>query len=207
MNRIIEYIKQVYHPSVIILYGSFANGTNGSESDFDALVLSTNHEIIHDTSYVNGTQLDVFVYPESYFENDYDCGDFIQIFDGKIILDTNQKGSALKQRVLTYLENRPQKEPDEIRKNMDWCFKMLKRSQRTDAEGMFRWHWLLTDSLEIFCDVMQHAYLGPKKSLIWMKEAYPEAFACYEKALSDFRRESLSDWIHCLNAAFETNFS
>lgn len=195
MEQIIEYIKQKYSPLSVIVYGSYAIGTNNLNSDFDALVISQHHSQFHDTSFVNGVQLDVFVYPNSYFDGDYDIADFVRIFDGKIVTDTDGKGQALQSRVLDYMKNRPSKTSEEIRADIDWCVKMFERVKRCDAEGMFRWHWVLTDSLEIFCDAVHHPYLGPKKSLAWMKENYPKAFDCYEKALSDFSIESLSDWI------------
>lgn len=50
LEKIIEYIKQKYNPLSIILYGSYANGTNNLNSDFDALVISYDHEQFHDTS-------------------------------------------------------------------------------------------------------------------------------------------------------------
>ena len=74
MHHIIEYIKQKYDPCSIILYGSYADGTNNLNSDFDALVLSYNYEQFHDTSFVNGVQLDLFVYPVSYFDEAYERG-------------------------------------------------------------------------------------------------------------------------------------
>ena len=195
LEQIIEYIKQKYNPISIILYGSYANGTNNLNSDFDALVISDCHEQFHDTSFVGGIQLDVFVYPTSHFDCTYDCNDFIQIFDGKIIADTDGRGKALQAKVLSYLQSRPQKLKAEIDASVDWCVKMLARAKRCDAEGMFRWHWVLIDSLEIFCDVMRHPYWGPKKSLIWMEENHPDAFACYQRALADFGMESLENWI------------
>ena len=201
MEQMIEYIKQKYNPLSIILYGSYANGTNNLNSDFDSLVISYDHEYYHDTSFVNGTQLDVFVYPASYFDGDFDCNDFIQIFDGKIIADSDELGKTLQTKVFSYLQNRPQKTKAEIDASVDWCIKMLARVKRSDAEGMFRWHWVLIDSLEIFCDVMHHPYWGPKKSLKWMEENYPTAFACYQKALADFSMDSLENWIaHIKNA-------
>ena len=195
MEQIIEYIKQKYKPLSIILYGSYANGTNNLNSDFDSLVISYDHDQVHDTSFVNGIQLDVFVYPASYFEGDYDCKDFIQIFDGKIIADSDERGKILQTNVRSYLRNRPQKSKAEIDAGVDWCVKMLARVKRYDAEGMFRWHWVLVDSLEIFCDVMRYPYWGPKKSLKWMEENHPDAFACYQKALADFSMDSLENWI------------
>lgn len=198
MEQIIEYIKQKYSPLTIILYGSYANGTNNLNSDFDALVISQDHEQFHDTSFVNGIQLDVFVYPNSYFDGDYDCNDFVQIFDGKVIIDSDGKGKALQSFVLEHIQNRLNKTSEEIQANIDWCVKMFERVKRCDTEGMFRWHWVLIDSLEIFCEAVHHPYLGPKKSLKWMEENHPKAFSCYGKALSNFSTESLSDWISYL---------
>lgn len=204
MEQIIEYIRQKYNPLSIILYGSYANGTNNLNSDFDSLVISYDHEQFHDTSFVDGIQLDVFVYPTSYFDGNYDCNDFIQIFDGKIIADTDGRGKALQMNVQSYLQTRPQKSKTEIDASIDWCVKMLARVKRCDAEGMFRWHWVLIDSLEIYCDVMHHSYWGPKKSLKWMEENHPAAFDCYQKALKDFSMESLESWISFLKNINET---
>ena len=72
---------------------------------------------------------------------------------------------------------------------------MLERAKRGDCEGMFRWHWVLIDSLEIFCDIMQHPYLGPKKALKWMEGMYPESFDCYNRALQNLRMECLENWV------------
>ena len=195
MEQILKYIYQKYDPLSVIIYGSYANRTNNLNSDFDALVISCNHEQYHDTSFVNDIQLDVFVYPASYFEGKYACEEFIQIFDGMIITDHEDIGKNLQAHVLSYLQSRPHKTSAEIQANIDWCVKMSKRVKRHDAEGMFRWHWLLIDSLEIFCDIMQHPYFGPKKALKWMEETHPTAFKIYQKALTEFRIESLENWV------------
>lgn len=195
MEQIIKYIQQKYTPLSVILYGSYANGTNNLNSDFDALIIASDHQQYHDTSSVNGVQLDVFVYPASYFDGDYNCADFIQICDGQIITDSNGVGSALQTRVQAYVKNRPCKSNAEIQANIDWCVKMFERTKRNDAEGMFRWHWVLIDSLEIFCDIMHHPYWGPKRALKWMAENHPTAYSLYEKALFNFTTENLENWI------------
>lgn len=195
LENIIEYIKKSYHPLSIILYGSYADGSSGPGSDFDALVISADQVRFHDTSLIDGIQLDVFIYPESYFDGTFDCSEFIQIFDGRIILDTADKGKQLRERVVSQISSRPSKTENELKCSIDWCLKMLGRSKRRDAEGMFRWHWVLVDSLEIFCDVMRQPYFGPKKTLKWMETTHPEAFGLYKAALSDFSEESLAEWI------------
>ena len=195
LEQILKYIQQKYQPLSIILYGSYANGTNNLKSDFDALIISSEHKQCHDTSFVEGIQLDAFIYPAAYFDGDYDCGEFIQIFDGRIIADTENIGCTLQKNVQTYLHNRPSKTSAEIQASIDWCAKMFERVKRCDAEGMFRWHWVLVDSLEIFCDIMHHPYFGPKKSLKWMEENHHDAFVCYSKALQHFNMDCLADWI------------
>ena len=204
LEQIIEYIKQNYNPISIILYGSYADGTNNLNSDFDSLVISYDHEQFHDTSFVNGIQLDVFVYPVSYFEGEFDCDDFVQIFDGKIIVDINERGKALQMKVISHMQNRPQKSKAEIDASVDWCMKMFERVKRNDVEGMFRWHWVLIDSLEIFCDLMQYPYFGPKKTLKWMEQNHPIAFAHYKTALEDFSVDSLKNWITYIKNANAT---
>lgn len=195
MKQVIEYIQKKYDPLCLILYGSYADGTNRLNSDFDALVITADHEPFHDTSLVAGIPLDVFVYPAGYFEGAYACEDFVQIFDGRVIMDRHDIGKSLLANVRAYLQNRPGKTSAEIQANIDWCVKMSARAKRCDCEGLFRWHWVLVDSLEIFCDIMQHPYLGPKKALKWMEKTHPEAFDRYEKALQNFRLDDLDEWI------------
>lgn len=198
MDRTSLYIKNKYDPIVIIVYGSYATGSNSLASDFDALVISKSHKEYHDTSLVNGVQLDVFVYPESYFDKEYDLEEFIPISDGVIVLDTENRGLKLKDEVIFYLENNPLKTESEIEDSILWCHKMFRRAERKDAEGAFRFHWLLVDSLQIFCDIMRKPYLGPKKTLLWMKEENLPAFNLYQRALADFTIESLDNWISFL---------
>lgn len=205
MEQIIRYIQKKYHPLSVILYGSYANGTNNAGSDFDALVIFSGQDLLHDTSFVGDTQLDVFVYPASFFEGDYPCEDFIQIFDGRIITDYNDIGKSLQTKVQALLQTHAIKTEAELQASIDWCSKMLTRAKRQDCEGLFRWHWLLIDSLEIFCNLTRHPYLGPKKTLKWMEETHPEAFDCYRRALSNFHMEDLEAWIACLKSTKGTN--
>ena len=109
-----------------------------------------------------------------------------------------QAAKELKDRVLNYLGSLPRKSPDEIESNIAWCRKMLLRANRKDAEGMFRWHWLLTDSLEIFCDAVGQFYFGPKKSLRWMAKEYPAAYDRYAKALFSLDYQAAREWVECL---------
>ena len=87
-EQVINYLIESYRPSAIILYGSFADGSANQNSDFDALVIA-NHEKMHDSSVVDGITLDVFVYPPDTFQSEYNPEEFVQVWDGKIIMDKN----------------------------------------------------------------------------------------------------------------------
>ena len=196
-DKIICYLKETYQPEAIIVYGSFADGSASENSDFDALVIA-DREKTHDAAVIEGTVLDVFVYPADTFLSAYDPEEFVQVWDGKIITDKNGTAEWLQKQVLDHLARAPRKTPDEIRREIGWCEKMVLRAARNDAEGHYRWHWVLVDSLEIYCDVIGVRYFGPKKALRRMEQTDAAAFRRYTEALKAFRRESLLEWISYL---------
>ena len=197
MDKILTWLQEKYAPQTVILYGSYADGTAGEGSDFDALLLA-DHPAQHDVSVVDGTQLDVWVYPVDYFAKDDALEEVVTILDGVILQDTQGCGAALQARAQAWWKGKPGKSAEENAASVAWCRKMLARTERTDAEGFFRWHWLLTDSLEIACDLLQQPYRGPKKALRWLEREHSQVFAAYRYALNNFNWEALRAWIDCL---------
>ncbi|MCR5262785.1 MAG: nucleotidyltransferase domain-containing protein [Clostridiales bacterium] len=203
-DLIINYIKETYSPEAIIVYGSFADGSADEESDFDALVI-TGDIREHDSSVVSGTVLDVWVYPEDVFRGEYDPGEFIQIYDGSVVMDTGGIAGKLISEVNGYIERMPFKTDEEIAQEIDWCGKMLLRAERGDAEGFYRWHWLLADSLEIYSDLRRRHYFGPKKALRYMERGDKEAFRLYSAALGSLNPKYLAEWVSYLKKETEKN--
>lgn len=191
---VVDYLKETYRPNAIIVYGSFSDGSANENSDFDALVIS-DHIRKHDSSMIGNIVLDVFVYPLEVFQQEFDAEEFVQIHDGRIILDKNGVAERLQRRVLEYIEHTPLKTENDIQQEIAWCEKMLSRTLRGDSEGYYRWHWLLFDSLEIYFDIKQLHYYGPKKALRYMEQTDTEAFCIYSAALKEFSWEGLSEWI------------
>ena len=177
-QEIVEYLKKTYNSKAIIKYGSFADGSANENSDFDALVITTDVEK-HDSSVVADTVLDVWVYPEEKLSSEYDPDAFLQVFDGIIIQDHNGLAKMLIDRVNEYIDQTPVKSDDEITQEISWCEKMLARTVREDAEGYYRWHWLLIDSLEIYFDIKHLYYHGPKKALYYMQNNDSKSFDTY----------------------------
>lgn len=198
MEKIIDYLLEKYNPKGMIVYGSFANGTNNLNSDFDAMLICDETETEHDNSIVDGTELDVFLYPKSVSEENYDILDFIQIWDGKIIMDELGIVSKLKQEAEDYIRNYIPKSESENTQSLEWCEKMLGRTKRNDMEGFYRLHWLLVDTLEIYCDLKGKFYFGPKKALKQMEQTDEVSANIYFKALQEPTEENVSAWIERL---------
>ena len=133
-SAVIDYLRQKYSPDAIIAYGSFADGSAGEHSDFDALVIAPGART-HDSSIVAGTVLDVFVYPAETFSTDYDPEEFVQVWDGKIVLDEHGIAGQLKAKVLDYIEHLPKKTVTEVAQEVEWPKKMLRLMEKSDAEA------------------------------------------------------------------------
>ncbi len=203
MEKIIKYLNQTYQPLGIIVYGSFADGSNNLNSDFDALLIVENGERSHDNTFINGTELDVFIYPKKDFLGEISCEQYIQIGTGKVVSDFDGTATKLMELVRKYIENFTPKSIEENRTNVEWCEKMLQRAKRNDTEGFFRWHWLLIDSLEIYYDLCGKRYMGPKKSIRNMQEIDPIGVKIYKDALSKLEYEALEKWVFYLREKFD----
>lgn len=197
MESILNHLYAKYAPQALILYGSYADCTAEEGSDFDALIL-WDGEALHDVAIVEDVQLDVWIYPLDYFAEDDTLDEALTILDGVILHDPQGLGAALKARVETYWAALPGRTPEENAASLAWCRKMLTRTARADAEGLYRWHWLLVDTLEIACDLLRQPYRGPKKALRWLAEQHPPVHAAYLYALHSFTQEALTAWLACL---------
>lgn len=203
MHDILSYLAAQYDPVAIIVYGSFADGTSNLFSDFDALLITQDGQRRHDDRFVDCTQLDVFIHPLSDFQGEYDPAEFARIYGGQILLDKNGVAAALLDKVQSWVDGRAKKTQEELRLDVSWCEKMLRRAERADAEGCFRRHWLLTDSLEIYTELRGWPYLGPKKALAQLEKKDKAVFALYETALTAGDYESLAAWVEHIRERFE----
>ena len=205
-DKIIEALREKYHPLGIAVYGSFADGSNNRNSDFDALLLLPDGETGHDDSVLFGTELDVWLYGAAHFAAPYDAEAFLQLHDSVIVEDVTGRLSALRAEVNAHIESAPQKTEAENAQSLSWCRKMLQRTERGDAEGCYRLHWLLTDSLSIYYDLRGEYYFGPKKALRRMANTAPDDAAVYERALHEPSPENLAAWIGVLEETFSRRY-
>lgn len=179
-----DYLKLKYNCHSIILYGSFVNETYTKESDIDIICFADN--IINtqnDMSIIDGWQLDTWIYNTDMIEHPENL---LHIDNGRIILDERNLCKSLLINI-NQLLSQPIKKltMEEINFQKEWLKKMLNRSRKKDVEGNFRYHWMLVDSLEIYFDIRGLRYMGPKKSVLWLKDNDKNAYKLFENALKN----------------------
>lgn len=129
-NEIIKYIVDQYEPHTIILYGSYADGSNNINSDFDALVITDKEGEFHNGNIFAGIKLDIFIYNTELFKKDIDCEKYVQIYDGNIVIDKYGIGKELQQKICEFIKNVPVKSKEEKEYLVKWCEKMFLRTKR-----------------------------------------------------------------------------
>jgi predicted nucleotidyltransferase len=176
-----EYLVNKYGCHSIILYGSFANGDYTEESDVDLLCFCDSPEKENDTAEFNNRRLDAWIYKTEMMN---DSIQFLHVRGGKILLDEKNLCTGLLNEIDKLFMNGPKQltsEEKDFLKN--WLHKMLKRSLKGDIEGNFRYHWMLTEALEVYFNIKGRWYLGPKKSLQWLNCNDKEAYHLFNSAL------------------------
>ncbi|CAK7054371.1 nucleotidyltransferase domain-containing protein [Tissierella sp.] len=202
-DKIITYLNDKYKPHTIMVYGSFADGSNNTHSDYDALVISDTIVEQHDGHIIDNIELDVFIYPTTTIEGLLDFSQFTKLYDSKIIKDERKIGFHLKERVIKYVEDNSIQSYDKKKHLYGWCKKMLNRTQRGDAEGYYRWHWLITDSLEVYCILRNKFYFGPKKTILQIEKIDKKGYELFLSAVTKLDYENLKKWIYYVIGEFD----
>lgn len=198
MKAILQYLRDTYRPTTLIVYGSYVDGTYDDNSDYDALLVVEKKSVSRDNALIDGVHLDAWIYTRAEME-EMDPSGYLQILDGNIMIDRDGFGQGLKDKLRDYMKNHTCLSAEEKRLLIFWCRKMLERAGRGDDEGLYRACWLLTESLEIYCNLRDQIYLGAKKSIQWIRETDPQGSALLSGALSSHSMEALTAWITYLS--------
>ncbi len=199
MERIVALLRARYQPEAVLVCGSWAEGTQERESDFDAVVVTRHPAPIHDGSLAGDVRLDVsFLSPEVLADPEWDAEDWPQLYHAVPAWDPRGTGAAMIARVRERIDALPGKTPAEKARAAAWCRKMLGRAQRGDPEGNWRRHWLLTESLTVWAELTDRPWFVGKKALARMAAEDPASFAPYAAALEDGSGEALAVWVRRL---------
>lgn len=180
INNLKEYLIDEYNCHSIILYGSFADGTETEESDIDIICFTDEDKHKNDNSIFQGRKLDVWIYNTEMMRKPEELS---HIDGGKVILDKRNLCDELLKGISGVISNKKKLSTEEIAFYKEWLLKMLNRASKNDIEGNFRYHWLLVDSVEIYFLVKGLTYLGPKKSLLYLRNNDKVAYEYFAEAL------------------------
>lgn len=197
-DRVKKYLIQKYNCHTVILHGSYSTGDFTQESDLDIVCFSDNTEDKNDVEVFEGIQLDVWIYDTEKMANPEQ---FLHINSGKILEDKKGLAKKFLLNIEDIFKNGPDQPSNEEKEFLKaWLRKMYLRSNKNDIEGNYRFHWMLKDSLEIYFALNGLWYLGPKKSLIWLRENDEVAYNLFNNALSkSAKKNNIEELLDYLN--------
>lgn len=165
-----------------ILYGSRAGGDARPDSDYDIAGFGPTPASFRDARTWRSRYLDIFVYPERCLAEP--GHDLLKLRGGVVLFQEGDAGTRLLRHLDRIFHEGPEPlQPDEARARRVWAWKMLARAARGDAEGDYRRAWLLTALLEDYFHLRDLWFLGPRRSLEWLRSHDPATNGVFEEAL------------------------
>ncbi|WP_237417454.1 nucleotidyltransferase domain-containing protein [Halobacillus litoralis] len=194
LNKATEHMKETYKCHTVFLYGSYQTGDSTEESDVDLIGFSDELETQNKVETFSGKLLDVWIHGTDDMKKP---ADFLKVHRAEVLVDDHGLAQPWMTEIDSIFTKGPASlQPKEKQFLKDWLIKMKIRSRKGDMEGRYRFHWLVKESLEIYFEMIGRWYLGPKKSLNWLREHDMEGYRIYDKLLEgpgDRRR--LDAWI------------
>lgn len=194
MHRLTEALIHRWQPESVLVYGSFADGTEDALSDFDALVITREPAPPRDQRPLMGRRQDVwFLRPETV--DVIEPVDWPQLYHAIPLWDPEGMGERLIADVREAVDAQPLPSPSQLTDELAWMDRMLARAASGSEEGRYRLLWLITDSLEIWCGLARRQSFGAKKSLALLRSADPEGHDLYSRALMNPATETAAAWV------------
>lgn len=192
MEQILTYLQNTYNPLSVLLYGSYADGTNDQTSDLDCMLIVSEKDRNHDDTIVNGIRLDCFIYTEEEVQNE-DIDTFLTAYNSRIVLD-NEIGAELKRRVHAYVESHTSTSAEEKEFLISWIKKTVLRISKNDDEGNMRAISFLAESLTDYYMLRDLFYFGSKKAIRHLKEQDEQGYALFHDAITLRSNEAIIHW-------------
>ena len=200
---IIAYLLKTHNPRAIIVTGSYADGTYSETSDFDCWLIGRDENLArHDTSTVNGVELQAEIYPLHYFMN-MPMRRIVFFIDAAIAYDSDGSAREFMDHAQFQLRHDPCMPPEIKGQRMAYLEKMLRRAEKQDFHGDLRGHLLLFQTMESWCDFSDRVYPGAKKTLRLMERVDPESAAICRRALRTFDIGDMRAWVSRLRGVYE----
>ena len=191
-GKIVQYLRDTYHPRALLLYGSYVRGDFDACSDFDCMVIVNEKTKKHDSSVIEGVPLDCYIFTaDETVSEDPDV--FLPACDAEIVVDDGV-GRALKERVRRYVREHEKIDDGEKQFIVSWIKKTLKRMEKDDDEGNCRAVMLLNESLADYYLLRDMFYFGSKQAIGYLRENDPKGFALFHDAIRSRTADSIAAW-------------
>lgn len=193
MQTIINYLIDKYRPLAIVTYGSFCFGMNDAYSDFDCMIIVDQKCSSHDDTVIDGIPLDCFIFTKAEVLGE-DLDTFLTVYDGNVVLDTDEIATDLKVRVRNYVAEHSVIPDDEKKFIISWIQKTMRRVEKNDDEGNFRALAFLWESITDYFLLRDLFYFGSKKAVVYLKENDTVGYRLYHNAITERSNAAIREW-------------
>ncbi len=203
LQKICRELVSVHAAHTILLYGSRADDSSTSDSDYDIASFGLIDKAFRIARVDEGAYLDVFVYPEALLFSPNE--EHLKLRGSRILLQRDSEATDFLTKLDEIFRAGPKALPaDEINVLKVWAHKMVARIARPDAEGKYRRVWLLTELLEDYFYIRGLWFEGPKKALRWLAEFDVPAHDAMLLALApEASAEAISRLVHLVVGKLE----
>lgn len=184
IEDLVRALQVQYQPHTIIFYGSRARGDATASSDIDVACFVDDHPELKDARLFQGVYLDNWVYPTQAMQ--HISKETLRFADGDCLVDQRGLGQEFLANIREKLVAGPETLSASDRTHtIEWISKMLQRIETEDVEGMYRRCWLQLELLEIYFQLRNKWFFGPKKSLQLLKDNDPVAYQLFSDIYQD----------------------
>ena len=191
-NAIITYLENTYHPRALLVYGSYIRGDFDEYSDFDCMLIVDEKSAKHDSSIINGVQLDCFIFTADealYEEPDV----FLAAYNSELVIDDGT-GKALRDRVRDHVHEHEKIDEAEKEFISSWFLKTINRMRKGDDEGNYRGVALLWESLADYFLLRDMFYFGSKEAILYLKQNDAKGYDLFHQAITLKSNEKITAW-------------
>lgn len=193
MQTIINYLIDKYRPLAIVTYGSFCFGMNDAYSDFDCMIIVDQKCSSHDDTVIDGIPLDCFIFTKAEVLGE-DLDTFLTVYDGNVVLDTDEIAANLKTRVRNYVAEHSIIPDDEKKFIISWIRKTMRRVEKNDDEGNFRALAFLWESITDYFLLRDLFYFGSKNAVAYLKENDTVGYQLFHNAITERTNIAIGEW-------------
>jgi predicted nucleotidyltransferase len=167
----------------VVLYGSRARGDADADSDVDLFAVGSDAPDGPRPFDSALFDFDIWIASESDVAADLD--EYLKIEGGLVLRQKEGYGDRLLKAVDARVTRGPGRpSARECAQKKAWLSRMAVRAEREDEEGRYRLAWLVAELPRVLFELEGKFWLGPKRSLVLLRERYPEFHAEYAALLA-----------------------